>query len=77
MRGIDLNLNVLLKPMVALSSFSGSWTISGTSLDLIDPLSFATAEAEHIFLEAPYDEYAASNDRVDVFCGAAVLTVRP
>ncbi|KAF5443330.1 hypothetical protein F2P56_035892 [Juglans regia] len=61
-------------PEESAINIGGSWTISGTSLDLIDPLSLATAEAEHIFLEAAYDEYAASNDRVDVFCGAAVLT---
>ncbi|KAG6651052.1 uncharacterized protein LOC122313609 isoform X2 [Carya illinoinensis] len=51
----------------------GSWTISGTSLDLIDRLSLATAGTGRIFLEAEYDEYAASNDRVDVCSGAAVL----
>ncbi|KAF6171852.1 hypothetical protein GIB67_007373 [Kingdonia uniflora] len=40
---------------------SGGWTISGTPLDLHDPRLLAMAAAERRFLEAEYDEYAATN----------------
>ncbi|KAL5761782.1 hypothetical protein ACOSP7_018046 [Xanthoceras sorbifolium] len=51
----------------------GGWTISGTPLDLHDPRLLAIAEAEHHFLEAEYDEYAASNASGAAFCRSAAL----
>ena len=56
-------------------SSSGGWTISGTPLDLHDPHLLAIAEAEHQFLEAEYDEYAASNASGAAFCRSAALIV--
>ncbi|XP_056166183.1 uncharacterized protein LOC115672089 isoform X1 [Syzygium oleosum] len=50
-----------------------SWTISGTPLDLRDPRLLALAEAERHFLEADYDEYAASNASGAAFCRSAAL----
>lgn len=49
------------------------WTISGTPLDLRDPRLLAMAEAERHFLEAEYDEYAASNASGAAFCRSAAL----
>lgn len=54
---------------------SGGWTISGTPLDLRDPRLLAIAEAERHFLEAEYDEYAASNASGAAFCRSAALIV--
>ena len=54
---------------------SGGWTISGTTLDLRDPRLLAIAEAERHFLEAEYDEYAASNASGAAFCRSAALIV--
>ncbi|XVE85852.1 hypothetical protein DITRI_Ditri17bG0124800 [Diplodiscus trichospermus] len=51
----------------------GGWTISGTPLDLHDPRLLAIAEAERQFLEAEYDEYAASNASGATFCRSAAL----
>ncbi|OAY50011.1 uncharacterized protein LOC110614298 [Manihot esculenta] len=51
----------------------GGWTISGTPLDLRDPRLLAIAEAERHFLEAEYDEYAASNASGAAFCRSATL----
>ncbi|KDP41198.1 hypothetical protein JCGZ_15605 [Jatropha curcas] len=51
----------------------GGWTISGTPLDLRDPRLLAIAEAERHFLEAEYDEYAASNASGAAFCRSAAL----
>ena len=51
----------------------GGWTISGTPLDLRDPRVLAMAEAERHFLEAEYDEYAASNASGAAFCRSAAL----
>ncbi|KAJ7953812.1 RING/FYVE/PHD zinc finger superfamily protein [Quillaja saponaria] len=51
----------------------GGWTISGTPLDLHDPRLLAIAEAERQFLEAEYDEYAASNASGAAFCRSAAL----
>ncbi|KAI4314158.1 hypothetical protein L6164_027093 [Bauhinia variegata] len=51
----------------------GGWTISGTPLDLRDPRLLAIAEAERQFLEAEYDEYAASNASGAAFCRSAAL----
>lgn len=53
------------------------WTISGTPLDLRDPRVLAMAEAERHFLEAEYDEYAASNASGAAFCRSAALIVSP
>jgi len=57
-------------------SCSGGWTISGTPLDLRDPRLLAIAEAERQFLDAEYDEYAASNASGAAFCRSAALIVR-
>ncbi|GKV00674.1 hypothetical protein SLEP1_g13331 [Rubroshorea leprosula] len=51
----------------------GGWTISGTPLDLRDPRLLAIAEAEHQFLEAEYDEYAASSASGAAFCRSVAL----
>ncbi|XP_050203940.1 uncharacterized protein LOC126653979 [Mercurialis annua] len=51
----------------------GGWTISGTPLDLRDPRLLAIADAERHFLEAEYDEYAASNASGAAFCRSAAL----
>ncbi|KAI4328442.1 hypothetical protein L6164_020797 [Bauhinia variegata] len=51
----------------------GGWTVSGTPLDLRDPRLLAIAEAERQFLEAEYDEYAASNASGAAFCRSAAL----
>lgn len=51
----------------------GGWTISGTHLDLRDPRILAIAEAERHFLEAEYDEYAASNASGAAFCRSVAL----
>ena len=56
-------------------SSSGGWTISGTPLDLHDPRLLAIAEAECQFLEAEYDEYAASNASGAAFGRSAALIV--
>lgn len=57
-------------------SCRGGWTISGTPLDLRDPRLLAIAEAERQFLDAEYDEYAASNASGAAFCRSAALIVR-
>ncbi|XP_057949357.1 uncharacterized protein LOC131144631 [Malania oleifera] len=51
----------------------GGWTITGTPLDLHDPRLLAMAEAERHFLEAEYDEYAATNATGAAFCRSAAL----
>ncbi|XP_059648842.1 uncharacterized protein LOC132294853 isoform X2 [Cornus florida] len=51
----------------------GVWTISGTPLDLHDPRLLAMAEAERHFLEAEYDDYAATNASGAAFCRSAAL----
>ncbi|XXG70611.1 hypothetical protein AAC387_Pa07g0050 [Persea americana] len=52
---------------------SGGWTISGTPLDLHDPRLLAMAAAERHFLEAEYDDYAATNASGAAFCRSAAL----
>ncbi|XP_068642806.1 uncharacterized protein [Aristolochia californica] len=52
---------------------SGSWTIAGAPLDLHDPRLLAMAAAERHFLEAEYDEYAATNASGAAFCRSAAL----
>ncbi|XP_057530696.1 uncharacterized protein LOC130809084 [Amaranthus tricolor] len=51
----------------------GGWTISGTPLDLHDPRLLAIAEAERQFLEAEYEDYAASSASGAAFCRSAAL----
>ncbi|KAL2903912.1 putative E3 ubiquitin ligase SUD1 [Bienertia sinuspersici] len=51
----------------------GGWTISGTPLDMHDPRLLAIAEAERQFLEAEYDDYAASSASGAAFCRSAAL----
>ncbi|KAJ9187489.1 hypothetical protein P3X46_002940 [Hevea brasiliensis] len=57
----------------AAFDIGGGWTISGTPLDLRDPRLLAIAEAERHFLEAEYDDYAASNASGAAFCRSAAL----
>ncbi|KAL8137767.1 hypothetical protein V2J09_003768 [Rumex salicifolius] len=49
------------------------WTITGSPLDLHDPRLLAIAEAESQFLEAEYDEYAATSASGTAFCRSAAL----
>ncbi|XP_010257454.1 PREDICTED: uncharacterized protein LOC104597545 [Nelumbo nucifera] len=49
------------------------WTISGAPVDLHDPRLLAMAAAERHFLEAEYDEYAATNASGAAFCRSAAL----
>ncbi|XP_028798667.1 uncharacterized protein LOC114754091 isoform X2 [Neltuma alba] len=51
----------------------GGWTISGAPPDFHDPQLLAIAEAERHYLEAEYDEYAASNASGAAFCRSAAL----
>ena len=53
----------------------GRWTIAGNPLDLRDTRLLAIADAERHFLEAEYDDYAASNDSGAAFCRSAALIV--
>lgn len=55
---------------------SGGWTIRGSHLDLHDPRVIAMATARHGFLEAEYDEQAATNVS-SVACSFVVLLVKP
>ncbi|XP_057542397.1 uncharacterized protein LOC130820870 [Amaranthus tricolor] len=57
----------------ATIDIGGGWTISGTPLDLHDPRILAIAEAERQFLEAEYDDYAASSASGAAFCRSAAL----
>uniref|UniRef100_A0A5B7B372 RING-CH-type domain-containing protein n=1 Tax=Davidia involucrata TaxID=16924 RepID=A0A5B7B372_DAVIN len=51
----------------------GGWTLSGTPLDLHDPRLLAMADAERHFLEAEYDDYAATNASGAAFCRSVAL----
>ncbi|URD97046.1 zinc finger protein [Musa troglodytarum] len=53
-------------------NISGGWTIRGSHLDLHDPRVMAMATARHRFLEAEYDEQAATNVG-SVACSFVVL----
>ncbi|KAJ3696407.1 hypothetical protein LUZ61_000112 [Rhynchospora tenuis] len=55
------------------SCLDGSWTITGTPLDLHDPRILAVAAAQRRLLEAEYDEYAATNASGAAFCRSAAL----
>ncbi|KAF2291911.1 hypothetical protein GH714_036083 [Hevea brasiliensis] len=61
------------RPEDTAIDIGGGWTISGAPLDLRDPRLLAIAEAERHFLEAEYDEYAASNASGAAFCRSAAL----
>lgn len=52
---------------------SGGWSITGSPLDLHDPRILAMAAAQRHFLEAEYDEYAATNASGAAFCRSAAL----
>ncbi|KAH7652556.1 Protein involved in mRNA turnover and stability protein [Dioscorea alata] len=52
---------------------NGGWTITGAPLDLHDPRILAMAAAQRHFLEAEYDDYAATNASGAAFCRSAVL----
>lgn len=60
-------------PEDAAIDIGGGWTISGTPLDLHDPRLLAIAEAERQFLEAEYDDYAATSASGAAFCRSAAL----
>ncbi|CAN0923655.1 E3 ubiquitin-protein ligase MARCHF3 [Linum grandiflorum] len=60
-------------PEDTVIDIGGGWTISGTPIDLRDPRLLAIADAERHFLEAEYDEYAASNASGAAFCRSAAL----
>ncbi|KAK9105058.1 hypothetical protein Scep_021902 [Stephania cephalantha] len=60
-------------PQETTIDISGGWTISGTPVDLHDPRLLAMAAAERHFLEAEYDEYAATNASGAAFCRSAAL----
>ncbi|GAB2220591.1 hypothetical protein Droror1_Dr00008252 [Drosera rotundifolia] len=51
----------------------GGWTIAGSPLDPHDPRFLAIAEAERQFLEAEYEDYAASNASGAAFFRSAAL----
>ena len=74
---VEISIWISLTKSLGVPSFSGGWTISGTPLDLSDPRILAIAEAERHFLEAEYDEYAASNASGAAFCRSAALIVSP
>lgn len=52
---------------------TGAWTITGAPVDLSDPRILAMATAQRHFLEAEYDEYAATNSSGAAFCRSAAL----
>lgn len=52
---------------------SGGWTTPGAHLDLHDPRLLAMVAAERHFLDAEYDEYAATNASGAEFCRSAAL----
>ncbi|XP_020575511.1 uncharacterized protein LOC110021379 [Phalaenopsis equestris] len=52
---------------------TGAWTITGSPMDLRDPRILAMTTAQHHFLEAEYDEYAATNSSGAAFCRSAAL----
>ncbi|KAF8408104.1 hypothetical protein HHK36_007246 [Tetracentron sinense] len=56
-----------------LKLWSEGWTISGNPVNLHDPRLLAMAAAERHFLEAEYDEYAATNASGAAFCRFAAL----
>ncbi|KAF5185620.1 RING/FYVE/PHD zinc finger superfamily protein [Thalictrum thalictroides] len=60
-------------PQDTAIDISEGWTISGTPLDLNDPRLLAMAAAERHFMEAEYDEYAATNASGAAFCRSAAL----
>ncbi|GAB2280272.1 hypothetical protein Dimus_014914 [Dionaea muscipula] len=62
-------------PEDATIDIGGGWTISGTPLDLHDPRLLAIAEAERQFLEAEYDEYAATSASGAAFFRSAALVL--
>ncbi|XP_065036939.1 uncharacterized protein LOC135672392 [Musa acuminata AAA Group] len=59
-------------PVESVINISGGWTIRGSHLDLHDPQVIAMATARHGFLEAEYDEQAATNVS-SVACSFVVL----
>ncbi|KAK9675913.1 hypothetical protein RND81_11G041000 [Saponaria officinalis] len=61
------------QPEDAVIDIGGGWTISGAPFDLHDPRLLAIAEAERQFLEAEYDDYAASSASGAAFCRSAAL----
>ncbi|KAL9261927.1 putative E3 ubiquitin ligase SUD1 [Drosera capensis] len=63
------------QPEDATIDIGGGWTISGTPLDMHDPRFLALAEAERQYLEAEYEEYAASSASGAAFFRSAALIV--
>ncbi|WOL02693.1 hypothetical protein Cni_G11412 [Canna indica] len=62
-----------VNPEETIIDISGGWTIRGTPLDLHDPRLLAMAAAQRHFLEAEYDEYAATNASGAAFFRSAAL----
>ena len=65
--------------LVSLTSYDNLAEVAGqygTPLEFCDPRLLAIAEAERQFLDAEYDEYAASNASGAAFCRSAALIVR-
>lgn len=60
-------------PDDATIDITGAWTITGAPVDLRDPRVLAMATAQRHFLEAEYDEYAATNSSGAAFCRSAAL----
>lgn len=54
-------------------NISEDWTITDSRLDLHDPRILAMAAAQRHFLNAEYDEYAATNASGAAFCRLATL----
>ncbi|KAJ6820510.1 uncharacterized protein M6B38_353825 [Iris pallida] len=62
-----------VQPADTTIDISGGWTITGTPLDFRDPRILAMTAAQRHFLEAEYDEYAATNASGAAFCRSAAL----
>ncbi|XP_020110689.1 uncharacterized protein LOC109725759 [Ananas comosus] len=52
---------------------SGGWTVTGTRLDINDPRILAVTSAQRHFLQAEYDDYAATNASSAAFCRSSAL----
>ncbi|GAB2214424.1 hypothetical protein Droror1_Dr00018770 [Drosera rotundifolia] len=62
-----------IQPEDATIDIGGGWAISGNPLDMHDPRFLALAEAERQYLEAEYEEYAASSASGAAFFRSAAL----
>lgn len=57
-------------------TFSASWTVHGTPLDINDPRFLAMAAAERNLLDTEYDGYEDTSVNGASFCRSAALIVR-